>query len=366
MTRIDEVQAKLQKVGEYLDARGLDGLVLATRANFAWLTAGGSSHVGLGSAAGVAWLVVTPGEQLLITDNIEAGRFTDEEVGDLPFAVRCEEWHEEDREAMVRSVVAGGRIGADTSLPFAEDVSDSFNRLRRQLMEPEIARYEEIARAASEAISQTGREIEPGMTEHEIAGLLMRRAFAVGAQPVVALVAADQRAYNYRHPIPTDRVLESHVMLVIGAARHGLGVFATRMVHFGEPPAELREKHAACCYVDACFNLETQPGANVANIFRRGVRAYEESGFADEWRLHHQGGATGYAPREYKATLSSVEAVLEDQAFAWNPSIAGTKSEDTIVATAEGPKFLSEPAGWPTLEVTYNGTTLRRPDILVR
>ena len=155
-------------------------------------------------------------------------------------------------------------------------------------------------------------------------------------------------------------------MVVLGASKYGLGVYITRMVHFGEPPAEIRDKHRACCHVDACFNLESRPGAGVSDIFRHGMAAYEESGFAREWRLHHQGGATGYAPREYKATLNSKETVLEAQAFAWNPSIAGTKSEDTIIATADGPEFLSEPAGWPVLEVSYEGTTLQRPDILVR
>lgn len=365
MTRREEVEAKLEKVRDYLQETRLGAVILGTRANFAWLTGGGSAHVGLGAPTGVCWLLITPQEQFLITDNIEARRFADEEIGDLPFEIRAEEWHEEDRAAVVASL-AGGRLGSDIALPFAEDVSESFNRLRWQLLEPEIERYREIAVAASEAIADVGRSIEPGMTEHEIAGLLMGRTFAAGAQPAVALVAADERAFRYRHPIPTGRALQRHVMLVIGAVRHGLGVFATRMVHFGEPPAELREKHVACCYVDAAFNLSTVPGAEVAEIFRRGMAAYEESGFADEWRLHHQGGATGYAPREYKGTAGSAESVLENQPFAWNPSIAGTKSEDTIIATADGPVFLSQPAGWPTLEVTYEGATLQRPDILVR
>ena len=365
MTRHEEVQAKLAKVRTYLDESGLSAIVLGTRANFSWLTGGGHAHVGLAAAPGVAWLVVTADDQLLITDNIEEPRFAAEEVGDLPFEIRSQQWNEEDRAAIV-GTVASGSIGADLPLPFAEDVSPSFNRLRWQLMEPEIERYREVAAAASRAIAATGQDVEVGMSEHEIAALLMGRTFAAGAQPAVALVAADERAYRFRHPIPTDRELEAHVMLVIGASKYGLGVFATRMVHFGEPPVELREKHAACCYVDAAFNLETRPGVSVAEIFRNGTVAYEESGFAEEWRLHHQGGATGYAPREYKGTLNSEETVLEGQAFAWNPSIAGTKSEDTIIATADGPRFLSEPAGWPTLEVNYNGITLQRPDILVR
>jgi Xaa-Pro aminopeptidase len=365
VTRTEEVRTKLQKVRAYLGESDLGAMVLTTRGNFAWLTAGGSSHVALDTDAGFGWLVITPDAQILVTDNIEAPRFDDEEVGDLPFEIHYEQWDEEDRAGMV-AALTHGPIGADAPLPFAEDVSRSFNRLRWRLMEPEIERYRETASAASTAIADTGREIEPGMTEHEIAALLMQRAFAAGAQPVVALIAADERVFRYRHPIPTEATLDRHAMIVLGATKHGLGVSTTRMVHFGEPSAELRERHAACCFVDACFNLRTRPGADVAEVFRHAIAAYEETGFSDQWRLHHQGGATGYASREYKGTLSSQETVLENQAFAWNPSIAGTKSEDTIITTAGGPRFLTEPAGWPTLDVTYDGVTIQRPDILVR
>ena len=365
MTRREEVDLKLERTRAFLDEAGLDAMVLGTRANFAWLTGGGLSHVVLSAEGGVGSLVVTREGQYLLTNNIEAPRFEDEEVGELPFEIHYMQWDEEDAEEML-ATVASGRIGADAPVDFADDVSERFNRLRWRLMEPEIERYERLAGMASRAIAETGHEIEQGMTEHEIAALLMSKAFAAGAQPFVALVATDERALRYRHPIPTEKTLECHAMIVIGVTKWGLGTFATRMVHFGEPPSELREKHAACCYVDACLNLSTVPGADAAEVFRAATEAYEEAGYPDEWRLHHQGGATGYAGREYKATLEIEETVLANQAFAWNPSIAGTKCEDTIITTDDGQRFLTDAAGWPTLSVTYNGMTVDRPDILVR
>lgn len=365
MTRLEEVNAKLEKVRAFVDAAGLGAMVISTRANFAWLTAGGLSHVVLSSESGVGALVVTPDGQHLLSDNIEAPRFEDEEIGDLPFEIHYMQWDEADTEEML-TTVASEPWGADAPLPFAKDVSGDFNRLRWQLMEPEIERYEQIAAMASEAISETGHEIERGMTEHEMAGILMGKAFAMGAQPFVALIATDERIQRYRHPIPTDKTLDRHAMLVIGVTKWGLGCFATRIVHFGEPPTELRDRHAACCYVDACLNLETIPGADVADIFGKAVAAYEETGYPDEWRLHHQGGATGYAGREYKGTLEIEETVLVNQAFAWNPSITGTKSEDTTITTDDGQRFLTQMAEWPTLPVQYEGATLERADILVR
>jgi len=65
---------------------------------------------------------------------------------------------------------------------------------------------------------------------------------------------------------------------LLGAVKCGLNISATRMVHFGQPSAELREKHRACCYLDACFNLETRPGASVAAIFSRAVKEVSYDG----------------------------------------------------------------------------------------
>jgi hypothetical protein len=57
--------------------------------------------------------------------------------------------------------------------------------------------------------------------------------------------------------------------------------------------------------------------------------------------------------------------VLPNQAFAWNPSIAGTKSEDTILVTENGIEFLSLSSDWPMVEVEYRGQGVKREDILV-
>ena len=170
------------------------------------------------------------------------------------------------------------------------------------------------------------------MTEHEIASVMNRHIIERGATPVVTLVAADDRISKYRHPIPTDQKLERYAMLVTGTRRWGLVVSATRIVHFGPRSPELRCKHEAVARVDATLIAGTVPGANVGEIFRRAVDTYRLTGFAEEWKLHHQGGPTGYKGREFRATRDTDGLVVENQAFAWNPSITGTKTEDTIIA----------------------------------
>jgi hypothetical protein len=152
-------------------------------------------------------------------------------------------------------------------------------------------------------------------------------------------------------------------MVVVCARRGGLIASLTRIVSFGRLAPELRDAQSRLLLVDAAFNAATVAGARVGDVFAAGRRAYAEQGFdAGEWRLHHQGGPTGYEPRDYLATDGSDARVVERQAFAWNPSVPSLKCEDTIVATTALPEVLTVDAGWPT-EVVDG---LPRPLVLER
>ena len=80
--------------------------------------------------------------------------------------------------------------------------------------------------------------------------------------------------------------------------------------------------------------------------------------------LHHQGGAAGYEPREYLGTPSAQDVVAAGQVFAWNPSITGVKSEDSILVGTGGNEVLTEIPSWPTLSIEVDGHTWKRPAIL--
>jgi Xaa-Pro aminopeptidase len=183
---------------------------------------------------------------------------------------------------------------------------------------------------------------------------------ARGIHAPVLLVAADDRVARFRHPIPTHRRVEKLLMLVACAQRHGLFVAMTRLVHFGRVPAALARKHAAVCDVDETLIDATRPGAEWSAILAAGIRAYREQGVVKEWKLHHQGGPMGYEGRDFCVTPTTPGSVVAAQMVGWNPSITGTKSEDTILTRATGtaPEILTAMTDWPMLG--------RRPDILVR
>jgi antitoxin VapB len=360
-----EREIKLERVRGYLATHGLAGVLLTTTANFAWATGGASNHVGLGTETGAASLLVTPDACVLIASIIERARLEAEEAGE-GMTVESFPWHAPDLPGIVRRYAGHGRVAADTAVAGTRALGPEFAPLRYSLLPEEIERYRRLGEDAALCVTRACFEARPGLSEHRVAGLLAGDLHALGIAPTLLLVGADERAFRFRHPIPTERRLEEHVLIAVGARRSGLIVSLTRLVHFGPLPAALRRRHDAVARVDAAFHHATHPGARVADIFAAGASAYARAGFPDAWQEHHQGGATGYAPRDYRATPESPEVVQPHQAFAWNPTIAGTKSEDTIIATPAGPEVLTATPDLPIVHVAVESRIYDRPDILVR
>ena len=80
---------------------------------------------------------------------------------------------------------------------------------------------------------------------------------------------------------------------------------------------------------------------------------YAETGFAEEWQLHHQGGLAGYEPREILARPGENTLAAPRMAFAWNPSAPGVKSEDTFLLLPDGTKeIITRTPALPRVDLT--------------
>lgn len=242
------------------------------------------------------------------------------------------------------------------------------NGAHQRLTPNEQAHYRQLGADARDVVEEICGEIFPERAEHDVAGEVEGALVAEGIIPSVLLVGSDERAYRYRDPIPKAKPIDRYVKVVVCARRQGLVANLTRCVHFGEPPSELRERFEAVTTVDARMIGATRVGVSVADIFQQRVDGYRDVGYDGEWKCHHQGGATGYAEREYLATPEVDETVLDAPAFAWPPSIQGSKSEAPIlVSEADGMEYITKPGnGWPTQVHTVDGFDIARPDLLVR
>jgi antitoxin VapB len=362
-----ELHEKERRVHAFLDDNGLDAVLLSRQGNFSWITCGGDSHVATGSDFGVASALITRDAKYILSDNIESGRLAEEEVQGQGFTMLSYPWQDpEARLKLLWDAIGGGQCVSDDATPGTALLPESFDDLRASLTPQEVERYRRLGADCGQAIEDVARGVAPGDSEFLLSGRLMAACADLGIETIVLLVAADARLAAWRHPIPKPNRVKKFVMLVLCGRRRGLICSVSRLVHFGEPDAGLHRKHQAVTAVDAVLIAGTQVGRPVGDVLKAGLDQYSKEGFPGEWNKHHQGGPTGYFPRDYKALPQERRPVLLNQAFAWNPSIAGTKSEDTILAMKSGPLVISLTGNWPTITHRVGGIPLQRPDILVR
>ena len=369
MNRLDEVNLKVAKVRQFLDEQKLDAILLGINANFSWLTAGGDDHLEIIDKTGSAMIFVTKKDMTLIANNNEIDRLKAEALGEVAplFNVEVPNWYDpQGTDNTLKKLASGLKYGADVPRAGAQMIKDDFAKLRYDLTENEIERYRWLGQHTAAAVEAVAHEIVPGMNEHEIEAAMSAKMLADNIFPTVLLIATDERIFNFRHPIPSEKKLEKYAHLVLCARRWGLVISFTRCVYFGQAPADLKHKQETAAFVDATFMSATQPGAVIGRILDQAKDAYAQQGFPNEWQHHHQGGLIGYEPREYIAFSESTQTVGINQAFGWNPTVQGTKSEDSILVKEDGLEILTLTNQWPAINVEINGVVYPRPAILER
>ncbi len=357
MSRVLEQREKRARISALLAAKNLDAVVLKKGANVAWII-GGRAHIPTTLELSCMDVVVYRDRIVVVTNKIEAPRLTAEELsGDEELIVV--NWFE-GREAQLPK---GERIGIDGPDADRVNILSDIETLRRNLNDYEVNRLRDISKDAAEALGEAMLDIDPDMSEVEVAGEIAEELWERNLEPVVLLVAGEKRIKEFRHPLPTTNEIGSIGMGVICARRKGLIASVTRLVHFGEIPSHVNETYRRLLNVEAAFLDGTKIGASFAEAFKAGEISYLKEGFArDEWTKHHQGGPTGYLPRDFPAHEKTPQLIGLNNAIAWNPSAEGLKVEDTIVTTPAGFEILTVDSSWPSLEISG----LRRPDIAVR
>jgi Xaa-Pro aminopeptidase len=221
-----------------------------------------------------------------------------------------------------------------------------------------------LGERVSSALEKTLMKTKKGEKESEVVGKLCSEIWKDRIDPITLMAAADDRVFQFRHPIPTERKIEKYLMVSLNARKWGLIVSLTRFVHFGKLPKELKKKYEANVFIDCTLIAHTRPGILAREVLQKGIDAYQEKGYPDEWKLHHQGGSIGYTGRDYRVDFKLPDIIQENQAFTWNPTITGTKSEDTILATSKDPEMITHPVLYPTLKLKVENISFIRPAIL--
>jgi antitoxin VapB len=355
-----------------LAENNLGGVILNSQHNFAWLTAGSTNGVDMGRENGAATLVVrNDGKKFVLANCIEMPRILAEEIFAEDFEPVEFAWEEEKASATFLTSRAAallnkaGLVGSDLFIDAKTPIIESqIATCRYRLNEAEIERYKLLGKDAGEIIGNLIKSLVPGQIEQEIVRLTINALAVRGIRSVVTLVAADERLKKFRHPVPSEKRWEKTLMIVVCAKRGGLIVSLSRIVCVGKIPDQLRLRTNACASVNAKLLAGTKLGISGAELYKIADEAYSKEDFAGEINLHHQGGATGYKTRDWLAHPGSQEKVQINQAFAWNPSIAGTKTEETCISFADHTEIITTTPDFPQIAVEIDGCNYLSPDIL--
>lgn len=353
-----------ERVTRWLRTHDAEVAWFARPNNFAWLV-GGDNRISTAAATGNAAVGYDGDALTVLTSDIEAERLREEE---LPPGTEVESfpWHESTLGAAVAATTPTPAV-ADFDAPGLGDIDVA--PLRQPLHEVAIETYRSLSSDVVAAVESVLRDVRSTDTERTVAARLQRALTDRAITAPVVLVGSAERAQRYRHYTVQDDPLGGYALVSVTAERAGLHTSCTRAVAF-DPPEWLADRTTAANRVEATALAATRAvgreGGEAGAVFGAIQNAYAEVGHKGEWKAHHQGGAAGYAGREWVGTPDSDTPVEVPMAYAWNPTVQGAKSEGTVLVTEDGFERLTEPGDWPTREVTAVGydLTLERPAVL--
>jgi Xaa-Pro dipeptidase len=368
-----EIDIKMNRVQNFLREQHLAGILLTRVNNFSWMTAGiADNEIVITSEVGAAsLLIMNDGHKYVVGESGEVSRHAQEDLAGLNYESKGYDWYQDqtvlDRKLeIIHELAHGLPIGTDVLYGDLRLVAAEFSPLRYELTEPEIKKYRWVGQQATEAVIAVCRQLHPGLNERAIETMASNELMRRGLRPTVLLMGVDHRVSDYYHHTPTDLQLKNYAIVNVCARRWGLVASVARFVHFGPIDPDLKRKLQAAMKISAEYQAHSKPGVSAGEMIDLAKKWYAEEGFEGDWQAHHQGGAIGYAEREWIAVPGSKEPILNHQAFAWNPIIHGTLSFDTILVYKDHVENLTHASDWPSVPIVIDGKTYQMPDILIR
>jgi Xaa-Pro aminopeptidase len=226
--------------------------------------------------------------------------------------------------------------------------AEIMSTLRMRKSEAEIDALARAAAQADRAMMVGADACEPGVTEREVAENIASYFRQDGAESVNATLVASGPNSAFPHHEAGDRRLQTGDTIIIDivATLDGYKSDITRMVHLGEPPAEVREVHAVVLEANRRGRAAAVAGAVARDVDRATRAVIEEAGYGPTF-IHRTGHGLGMEMHETPWISAESETVLEPgMVFSVEPGIYlegkfGVRIEDIVVVTDEGCRCLT-------------------------
>jgi Xaa-Pro aminopeptidase len=254
-----------------------------------------------------------------------------------------------------RAVVIDETMRAD----FALLLLDALPKARRDFtagtigrlrMRKSVSEHEALVASAAVAdrvIQTIFGELEPGMTEREVAARIRGHFQDAGAAPLFAIVGSGPNGAFPHHQSGERALAEGDAVVIdLGGRIGGFPSDITRMAAIGHAPEGYDAVHAVveAAVVAAC--AAARPGVTARSVDAAARDVITKAGYGDYFvhRTGHGLGIDGHEPPYITATSDTV--LEEGMVFSIEPGIYlpgrfGIRLEDIAILHADGPEIFS-------------------------
>ena len=176
-----EFEDKLRRVGELLDDKDLDALLLRQVSSFYWATCGVRADVNLASSYGAASLLITRKSRFLVANNLETTRYEqNDRIASQGWELCISPWYAE--RDMLQHLTEGLKIGSDSIYPGAQVLAKEISLLRSELTEEERDPMRSLGKLCTQVIEFccTGitarNDRDPTQCEFGLSGCIARNS----------------------------------------------------------------------------------------------------------------------------------------------------------------------------------------------
>jgi Xaa-Pro aminopeptidase len=352
---VDRRPARIASLRDSLTEAHVDALVITSLPNVRYLT---------GFSGSSALLLVTERDLYMVTDFRYDTQVRDE-VGDLA-TIRIEAqslwtglW---DVMAALPGIEIVGfesahllhrdfqRLLADgTRWQWRPQVS-LVEALRESKDAGEVALIRQAGEMAIRALRKTLKEVRPGLTELNVAGILEKALRDEGSEdfPFATIVASGPRA-ALPHARASSRVIERGDLLLLdfGAQYNGYCSDITRTVVLGPASTEQREIYGIVQHANAVASKSVRAGMKGQDADGLARRYIEERGYGEAFG-HSLGHGLGLEVHEAPRLAKTVETPLGEGAVVtiepgiYRPGWGGVRIEDDVHLASSGPEILTD------------------------
>jgi Xaa-Pro aminopeptidase len=230
----------------------------------------------------------------------------------------------------------------------AVPADDLVSPLRLIKTADEIATLADSAALADKAMQAAVDHCSPGATEKEVAWAAESTFVINGAEEVCFTLVASGPNGAHPHHRSQDRRLQKGdtIIIDIGASYRGYKSDITRVVHLGEPDAEVLKVYNAVKKANETAMARVKPGVKAEAIDAAARSFLEEAGYGEAF-IHRTGHGIGLDVHESPWIMAGNQTTLAPgMAFSIEPGVYlpgkfGVRVEDIVVVTDTGVRNLT-------------------------